>query len=130
MKKIVLALAVLAGTAQADISDVVEIHGCEPAAHDLDNLMICRFTNHGQAAVSALSFHHLHTEEGREVPWVDTRTDSTPWGRIGFAGGIEPGETIEEVVRLPFIPARADRERIDFHFIPVSAVDHEGNVID
>ncbi|WP_411975919.1 hypothetical protein [Sulfitobacter faviae] len=128
MRMLLIALA-LAAPAHADISDKVSVAGCDFS--DMSrSWILCDITNHTEHSIASVSVQHIYTEPGRTIPWVDTRDSDLPYGTGDIAGGIEPGETINHIVRTPGLSNRADPKAVEFAITPIKAVTANGDVLE
>ncbi len=65
-------------------------------------LLTCDYRNNGAQTVDTIRMHAFARSEGRAVEWSKERVD------FAVPGGIEPGETVREVVYLTKpLPERA-----------------------
>jgi len=113
----------------ADISDRVSVTNCK-LNEFIEQWMDCSITNHTDTAILSVEVRHIYTQDGRAVPWVDTTNETRPYGTGKIAGGVEPGETIEHLVRTPGISSRADVASVDFQITPIKATLANGDILE
>lgn len=121
--KLIIVLATIAAPVWAGSPDVVAIENC--TIHDsIDQMIVCDVTNKSDTAIAAISYSLLFTQEGRAVPWVDTRDKRH--GSISIDGGVEPGETIRHWLLTPPISDRADIPAMRLSVIPSEVIGADG----
>ncbi|MEO9537196.1 MAG: hypothetical protein ABJL49_05335 [Parasphingorhabdus sp.] len=126
---VIAALLMPATPIYADISDRVSVTNCK-FNEIINQWMDCSITNHTDTAILSVEVKHIYTQEGRAVPWVDTTNEPRPYSTGKIAGGVEPGETIEHLVRTPGISSRADVEIVDFQVTPIKATLANGEILE
>ena len=99
-----LLTAALIATALASPSIAQEINNCVPEQSQNVPSRIslsCDITNTLDAAIAEIQVEVVSKSQNRTVPWTETVR------RFGVSGGIEPGETIYQLVAVEVLPQRA-----------------------
>lgn len=120
-----LLTAALIATALASPGIAQEIDNCAAETRQgfpTRMLVRCDITNTYDVAIAEISFAISSKSENRSVPWTDTIN------RLSISGGIEPNETISELVVVESLPRRAidELEEIKWTAIAIEAWDPNG----
>lgn len=126
MKYLIAAGVLAAGAAQAQ-EPALSIENCV-ALDDRAYTVECDVTNLSDTAVASFGYSVLITQPDRTVPWLDLR-DGPPRG-TSIGGGIEPGETIRELLIADNISSRADMAKIVIEVTPTEVYDVNDEPID
>ena len=117
--------SVLAGTSAAPVA----ISNCEIADESLGitALMWCDITNNGPSAVGQIRYIATVKDAAREIPWSKTPDHRKEVQTI--SGGIEPGETVRDLLSIPGFPERASTETMIVELAEIEAFGADGNPI-
>ena len=97
----------------------VTLSNCEMADLRGQTAMRCDLTNTGTEAIASIRFRAVLRDENRTVPWAATPGSSTE--TVAISGGIEPGESLSELLVLPSIPERAEKETLRIEILDLRA---------
>lgn len=90
-------------------------------------IMYCDLTNTGTVAIAEIHFKATTRDANRAIPW--SKNDGWPRGRMEISGGLEPGETINQLMMLPETPPRAPVETLLVDLYEIKAFGANGEPV-
>jgi hypothetical protein len=121
MSKITAVLLLLAAPANAG-GLIVKDCAIERAA---TGHLSCIFTNNSTTPIAAFTSEITISEKGRTVPWITPEMEMYP-GKKPINGGLEPNETANILLRVGYLDARANLEKLVIDVVITGAFDVNG----